>query len=75
MPELIPKILLDADIPQEQIIDMFEPLGGKELRHPEYFPDNCHCNDKGYNLIGTQVYQTVKKVIGLDSKNAEHLSK
>ena len=60
MPELIPKILLDADIPEEHIINMFEPLGGKELRHPELFPDQCHCNDQGYALIGTHVYQAVK---------------
>ena len=63
MPELIPTICLDAGIPQEHIVNVFEILGGKELRHPEWFPDNCHCNDNGYAQIGQEVFRIVKDAL------------
>ena len=47
-PKKIKEIAEKCSIPAEQVIDIFEAMGGPELTDPSYFWDNCHPNAVGY---------------------------
>lgn len=68
-PTLIPQMAGEVGIPAEKVINLFEALGGAELKQSEWFVDGCHPNDTGYNALAQAVFQNIKP--SLDKGSAE----
>ena len=61
-PDLIPQIGKDLGLPDDHVIDIFNPLGGKELSEWQFFCDgqscdDCHPNDAGYSMLASEIYK------------------
>ena len=64
LPKLVPEIGEKCGIPKENIINLFDPMGGNDLSMPELFcvPDACdyfHPNEIGHKLIAKVIYKTI----------------
>ncbi len=53
--EVIPVLRIVAAKTGTPLIDINTAMSG----HPEYFPDNVHPNDAGYNVLATTVYNAI----------------
>jgi len=64
LPKLIPKIAKEAGIPDDQVINMFEAMGGVELTMWEKYCDGQSCDDihpnnAGYTTMAAYVYKSI----------------
>ena len=62
----MPSIAQSCGLPDDNVIDLYEPMGGKDLSMIELFcvPDLCdyfHPNDAGHKIIAKVVY---RKLLG-----------
>jgi lysophospholipase L1-like esterase len=52
-----------------EVVDVFEALGGADLKSPKLFPDGCHPNNEGYAVIARtvadRVLEELKKISNL----------
>eukprot|EP00823_Brevimastigomonas_motovehiculus_P009053 TRINITY_DN8726_c0_g1_i1.p1 TRINITY_DN8726_c0_g1~~TRINITY_DN8726_c0_g1_i1.p1 ORF type:complete len:216 (+),score=51.34 TRINITY_DN8726_c0_g1_i1:32-679(+) len=60
-PSLITQIARDAGLPDTQLVDMFNKMGGVKLTHPEWSSDGCHPNPQGYQMMA----KFFKEALGL----------
>jgi len=63
LPKLMPEMAKEMGIPPQNVVNMFELMGGKELSHPEYFPDFIHCNDEGYHVMAEEIFLVIAQKI------------
>ena len=64
LPEVIPEIAKEAGLSETHVIDIFNVLGGKDLKQWQFFCDSQRCdavhpNDAGYNRLAAKVYRDV----------------
>ena len=60
IPRKIRKIAETCSIPEHQIIDLFETMGGKGLFNPNYFLlDGCHPNSLGYFIMAETIAEAL----------------
>eukprot|EP00475_Leptophrys_vorax_P018018 TRINITY_DN2462_c0_g1_i1.p1 TRINITY_DN2462_c0_g1~~TRINITY_DN2462_c0_g1_i1.p1 ORF type:complete len:230 (+),score=61.22 TRINITY_DN2462_c0_g1_i1:34-723(+) len=60
LPSLIDTISKDNDL--NQVINVFEALGGMKLLHPEYFgSDGIHPNEAGYSVLAQTAAEILKQ--------------
>jgi hypothetical protein len=66
LPELIPEIAEELGVDDDHVINLFEDMGGNDLKEYVFFCDgnrcdNTHPTDGGYVYIATRVYALVAK--------------
>lgn len=59
---LVPTIAHSCGLPDENVIDLYDAMGGKDLSMTELFcvPDACdyfHPNDAGHKLMAKVIYR------------------
>jgi acyl-CoA thioesterase I len=55
-PKVIPHMAAEKlNLPEDQVIDLFTPLGGKDLKYPFLYEDGLHPTDQGYRIIARTV--------------------
>ena len=64
LPILVPTIGEQCGLPKENIINLFEPMGGHDLSMPELFcvPDACdyfHPNEIGHDKMAKVIYKAI----------------
>jgi len=61
LPVLVPLIAEQCGLPAENVIDLFNPMGGHDLNLPELYcvPDACdyfHPNEGGHSVMAKVIY-------------------
>lgn len=64
LPEMVPEIARACGLPDDQIVNYFDGMGGPTLSNPELFckPSSCdyfHPNDEGHHRMAEIVYEAL----------------